>query len=124
MLSDAARDALDAIRLNIDAIRVFIEGLAAEKFEADRLRFDATTRALEIISEASRQLPQDFRVKYPMIDWRAIRDAGNIYRHAYARVLGARVWDTARHHLDELSQIVSFELHRDRSARGLAGDQP
>ena len=124
MLSDAERDALDAIRLNIDAIRDFIEGLTAESFEGDRLRLYATTRALEIISEACRRLPEDFRIKYPSVDWRAIRDAGNVYRHSYARVLGARIWDTARHHLDELSEIVSIELRDDRPVDGPLEDQP
>ena len=86
MHSEAARDALEAIRQNIEAIRDFIEALTAESFEADRLRLYATTRALEIISEASRRLPDDFRVKHPTVDWRAIRDAGNVYRHTYSRV--------------------------------------
>ncbi len=88
MLSDSEKDALEAIRLNIDAIHDFIEGLTPESFAVDRLRLYATTRALEIISEASRRLPEDFRLKYPFLDWRAIRDAGNFYRHSYAHVSG------------------------------------
>ena len=124
MLSNTERDALEAIRLNIDPIRDFIEGLTVETFEADRLRVYATTRALEIISEASRRLPDDFPTRHPVIDWRGIRDAGNVYRHAYARVRDARIWDTARHQLDALSRIISSELQRDRSARGLSGDHP
>ncbi len=124
MLSDTQRDALAAIRLNIDAIQDFIEGLTAETFEADRLRVYATTSALEIISEASRRLPEDFQTKHPAIDWRAIRNAGNVYRHAYAPVHGARIWDTARHGLDELSRVVAFELQFDQSACGPSGDHP
>ncbi len=112
MRSEAERDALCAIALNIDAIREFIAGLTEEAFKADRLRFYATTRALEIISEASRRLPDDFQNKYPSLDWRAVRNAGNVYRHAYAQVGPSRVWDTARHHLDELSKIVAIELQR------------
>lgn len=122
MLSDSEKDALEAIRLNIDAIHDFIEGLTPESFAVDRLRLYATTRALEIISEASRRLPEDFRLKYPFLDWRAIRDAGNFYRHSYAHVLSARVWDTARHHLHELSQIVSIELQRDQPIHGSSED--
>lgn len=60
MFSEAERDALDAIRLNIEAIRDFIEGRTAESFEADRRTLYATTRALEIISEASRRLSEEF----------------------------------------------------------------
>ena len=124
MLSRTEQDALEAIRLIIDLIRDFIEGLTAETFEVDHLRVYATTRALEIISEASRRLLGDFQIKYPAVDWRAIRDAGNVYRRAYARVLSARIWGTAHRGLDELSRIVLFELRRGRSAHGLSGDHP
>lgn len=116
MLSESARDALEAIRLNIEAIRGFISGVSAESFEADLLRLYATTRALEIISEASRRLPEDLRARHPDIDWRSIRDAGNVYRHTYARVVAARVWDTARYRLDDLLAVVSNEMMNVRSA--------
>ena len=112
---------METITLNIDAVRDFIERLTVETFEADRLRVYATTRALEIISEASRRLPENFPTKHPAIDWRAIRDAGNVYRNAYARVLGARIWDTARHGLEELSRVVALELQCDQAASGPPG---
>ena len=57
MLSDRARLALYDIRDNIRLARQFIEGVSIEVFKEDRMRFYATTRALEIISEATRRLP-------------------------------------------------------------------
>lgn len=43
-------------------------------------------RALEIISEASRRLPEDWKAARPGIPWRRIADIGNHLRHAYQRV--------------------------------------
>jgi hypothetical protein len=40
---------------------------------------DAVTRALEIIPEATRRLPQDLKERHPEIDWIAIAAAGNVY---------------------------------------------
>jgi uncharacterized protein with HEPN domain len=45
--------------------------------------FYAVTRCLEIISEASRRLPPDLKHRHPVIAWRDMRDAGNIYRRDY-----------------------------------------
>ena len=50
-------DILDAIK----SAEGFLEGLSFEAFAASRLHFFAATRALEIVSEASRRLAPDFR---------------------------------------------------------------
>ncbi len=102
MLSDRARDALDGIRLNIEAIRDFTTGMTVETFTSDLLTFYAVTRALEIISEASRRLPDDLEARYPQVRWGAVRDSGDVYRHGYGHVTAELVWDTAKAQLDEL----------------------
>jgi uncharacterized protein with HEPN domain len=114
-LSETTRDALDAIRLNIEAIRRFLHGTTVDSFCDDLMKLYATIQALEIISEASRRLPDDLRARHPRIEWRAIRDAGNMYRHAYSRVIPARVWDTARYQIDDLWTVVSAELRDDET---------
>jgi uncharacterized protein with HEPN domain len=53
---------------NIDAIRSFIAGMSFEKFAGDRKTVYAVMRALEIISEASRRLPGDLKLRHPEID--------------------------------------------------------
>ena len=63
----------------------------ATRFSAgfDRTSFKhvyAVTRCLEIISEASRRLPDDMKARHPTIGWKQIAGAGNIYRHDYEDV--------------------------------------
>ena len=101
---------MDAIRLNIEAIADFTKDMTSQQFSTDRLRFYAVTRALEIISEASRRLPDELKARYPDTRWRAIQGAGNVYRHTYGKVSVAAVWDTARGQLDDLKTIVDQEL--------------
>jgi hypothetical protein len=50
MLSDRAARGLFDIRDNILRARKFTEGLTAESFKADDLRFYAVARCLEIVS--------------------------------------------------------------------------
>jgi hypothetical protein len=59
-------------------------------------------RALEIISEASRRLPNDLLHRHPEIDWAAVAAAGNVYRHEYEAVDEALIWYTVRHGLSAI----------------------
>ncbi len=110
MLSEAVRTALFDIRDCILLAKEFNKGLTFEAFAASRLHFFATTRALEIISEASRRLPEDLRQRHMELPWRVIADAGNFYRHSYDNVDEGRVWRTVRDDLDALLAVVLAEL--------------
>jgi uncharacterized protein with HEPN domain len=54
----------------------------------------AVTRCLEIISEASRRLPDDPKTRHPTIAWKEMAGAGNVYRHDYEDVAARYVWKT------------------------------
>jgi uncharacterized protein with HEPN domain len=97
---------------NIEALRRFIDGMDFEAFVADQKTFYAVTRALEIISEASRRLPAEVKAAHSSINWRAVAAAGNMYRHEYESVDRAVVWHTATVDLQDLEAIVRQELSR------------
>jgi uncharacterized protein with HEPN domain len=103
---------LQDILENISAIRDFTSGMDVEIFMSSRKTIYAVTRALEIISEASRRLPDDFKSRHPALDWPAIAAAGNVYRHEYETVDDALVWHTVKQSLDELDAVVRAELVR------------
>ena len=111
MLSDPANAALYDIRDNILFAQEFVEGLDQAQFAASRLHFYAVTRALEIISEASRRLPDDMRARHPLLPWRAIRDTGNFYRHHYDNVAQSYVWETVQTHLPVLLAAAQAEIN-------------
>jgi uncharacterized protein with HEPN domain len=106
------RDIVD----NIDAIATFTAGFDLAAFTADRKTVYAVVRALEIVSEASRRLPAEFKDRFPEIDWSAIAAAGNVYRHEYETVDEALVWHTACHDLGILRSAAVAELDRLRIA--------
>jgi uncharacterized protein with HEPN domain len=70
------------------------------------LRRYAVTRCLEIISEASRRLPDELKARHPAIAWREMAAAGNIYRHEYEDVAARRVWLTLTMSLPLLQEAV------------------
>ncbi len=74
------------------------------------MHFYAVTRALEIISEASRRLPDDLPDRHPQLPWRSIRDVGNFYRHQHDNVAASYVWETVSVHLPPLLTVVLAEI--------------
>ena len=67
MPSDAATAALRDIAYHIDLAVRFAAGFDYEAFRADLCTVYAVTRCLEIISEASRRLPDDLKARHPSI---------------------------------------------------------
>jgi uncharacterized protein with HEPN domain len=88
----------------------FVAGIDAASFSNDRLRIYAVTRCLEIISEASRRLPEELKSRQPAIHWREMAAAGNIYRHEYEDVAAQRVWQTLTVSLPLLLAVIEEEL--------------
>lgn len=110
MPSDAEDGALCDILHHIDLAQQFTRSCDDESFHADTLRVYAVTRCLEIISEASRRLSDELKVRHPGIAWKEMAGAGNVYRHDYEDVAARRVWETVRRDLPLLRVAVEQEL--------------
>jgi uncharacterized protein with HEPN domain len=110
MPSESLRNALYDIRDNILLAQEFVAGLDYPAFTKSRLHVYAVTRALEIVSEASKRLPDEVRARHPRLPWRDIRDVGNFYRHQYDNVTESYVWRTVREHLSPLLAAVLAEI--------------
>ena len=110
MPSEDARAVLQDILDNIELIAAFTADLDEEHFVADPKSIYAVVRALEIISEASRRLPDTLKLRHPAIDWRRLAGVGNVYRHDYDRVDPYLVWRTIEARIPELRRVVEGEL--------------
>jgi uncharacterized protein with HEPN domain len=110
MLSDTETRALRDIAYHIELAASFAAGTTYETFKDDMLRLYAVTRCLEIISEASRRLPEELKARHPAIEWREMAAADNFYRHEYEDVAARRVWETLTHPLPPLRAAVEQEL--------------
>jgi uncharacterized protein with HEPN domain len=110
MPSDAASAALRDIAHHIDLAVHFAAGFDYQAFVADPRTVYAVTRCLEIISEASRRLPDDLKARHPSIAWRDMAGAGNIYRHDYEDVAAQHVWDAVQIDPPPLRVVIEREL--------------
>lgn len=110
MPSKDPRIPLREIRDNIDFALSCVQGYTLDAFLNDQKTLYAVTRALEIISEASRRLPETIKHRHPDIPWSDMAGAGNIYRHDYEDVSATMIWNTLKNNLPSLKQTVLQEL--------------
>jgi len=83
-------------------------GLTFESFAADEVLRRAFVRSLEILGEAAKKVPDDFRAAHPEIAWRAIAGMRDRLIHDYFGVDFELVWDVVQHRVPELRrQLVT-----------------
>ncbi len=99
---DFLEDILDAM----EKAELLIEGVNYEQFEADfRINF-AVIRALEIIGEASKRLPDDVRVKYPEIPWKGMAGMRDRIIHGYDNVDYQIIWEVVKNDIPAIEPLV------------------
>ena len=84
----------------------FVEGVAYEDFLADEKTVYAVVRALEIVGEAAKRIPQDIRDRYPQIPWRSMAGIRDKLIHDYVNVSLEVVWKTLSEDLPTLLPMI------------------
>jgi uncharacterized protein with HEPN domain len=100
------RPRLQDILDNIAIVSGAVVGRDFDSFAVDPVLRLAIERAIEIISEAVRHIPEELRNKHPAIPWRNIIAIGNKLRHEYQRIDPDIIWEIAQKHLNDLRPVV------------------
>jgi uncharacterized protein with HEPN domain len=100
------RERLKDVLQAIQKIERFLAGKTRMDFSADALIHDAVVRNLEVISKASRYVPDDLKSQEPAIPWRAISDIENWLPHGYDVLNENLIWVTIERDLPPLRDAV------------------
>ena len=82
-------------------------GLSPETFEADETLRRAFARSLEVIGEAAKKLPDDYRAQHPQVEWRAMTGMRDRLIHAYFGIDYLLVWDVVMHKIPVLRRQIA-----------------
>ncbi len=96
----------------IERIQGIVEGVSLERFEADWQCQWLVTRGLEIVSEASRHLPEAMKERHAHIPWRKVAGIVSVLRHNYESVAPAVLWKLAQADLAGLAEACRAERGR------------
>ena len=85
-----------------------MENLEKEDFLKNETLKRSFVRSLEVIGEATKNLPEDFRAKYPQIPWRRMAGMRDKLIHDYFGIDYDVVWDVAKNQINNLN----FEIKK------------
>ena len=68
-----------------------------------------------VIGEATRNVPNDIQLRYPLIPWRLMGGMRNVVTHEYFQVDLSRVWETIQNDLSSLLPQLQEVLEREIS---------
>ena len=97
------KDILDAIT----KIYEFIEGFTFNHFVEDDKTSSAVVRKLEIIGEATKQLPQDVKERFKEIPWQSMAKTRDKIIHFYHGVDYEIVWKIIKDDLPSLLPLLT-----------------
>jgi uncharacterized protein with HEPN domain len=92
------QELLDGIR----AIRSYVEGMTADEFVRDEKTLDACIRRFQIVGEAAKKLPAEWKDEEPEIPWQDVVNFRNLLVHEYFRIDETLLWNTIEQDLESL----------------------
>jgi len=98
---------IEDILNSITKIQQYTQTIDEQDFLDNTQIQDAVLRRLEIIGEAAKNIPNDFRNKYPRIPWKNIAGLRDILIHEYFGVNLRRAWKVAKEDILDLKQELS-----------------
>jgi uncharacterized protein with HEPN domain len=94
-----------------------LENRSSRDLDTDRMLNLAVVRLMEIVGEASMGLTEDFRSRYPHVQWRETSDNGNKLIHAYDEIDFDILWDFIRNEIPPLiAQLDAISAEHERPA--------
>lgn len=94
---------LDILK-SIEKINNYTKDMTLVQFKRNELVVDAVVRNLEIIGEASKNVPIATQRSYPDIPWQQMNGMRNLLIHEYFGVDVKIVWHTAKKYLPALQK--------------------
>ena len=108
-------DVLEASR----KLRDFTKGMSYEEFLRDEKTKDAVLRNLEVIGEAAKNLPEDFKTAWAEVEWKKAAGMRNKLIHEYFGVSPQIVWETLKNDIPKLEHQVKNILEAlEKKTRG------
>ena len=114
------RDPLVAVQqMRDNAMRVLTatDSRSRSDLDDDELLEAALIRWTEVLGEAARRVPEEFRVRYPHVPWQDTTDLRNVLIHGYDTIDLDQLWLIIREHLplmmQQLQAIIDENLPAD-----------
>ncbi len=117
-----SKEPIEYLRHILDECK-FILSVTGNDFSKDDLLQDETlkralVRSLEIIGEATKKIPADFKIKWDSINWKNMAGMRDRLIHDYMGINYSIVWDVVRNKIPELSEQIADVIKNEQETTG------
>src|SRR3989344_582918 len=91
---------------SMEEIENHIKDISEEEFSRDVKTQDAVARRIEIVGEATKNLPTSFKKRHPEVEWREIAGMRDKLIHHYFGIKMDVVWETSKKDLPKLKKQI------------------
>lgn len=91
---------------SMELIEDYVDGLDFDEFKKDQKTIDAVIRNIEIIGEASKQIPEDIKRKYTIVPWKEMARMRDKMIHGYFTIMHEILWETAKHDIPDTKPLI------------------
>lgn len=111
---DYLQDILDAM----NKAQSFVRSMGYETFKDDDKTAYAVIRALEVIGEATKHVPDSLRQKYPIVPWQDMAGMRDVLIHAYFGVDIETVWLTVTEKISQIKPLIEKVIKETGNEKG------
>lgn len=90
----------------VELIGAYTKGISKSVFETDLQLQDAVIRRIEIMGEATKNIPSDVKKHYPQVDWKIMAGMRDVLIHQYYGVRLDDAWDTVQNSIPPLKKQI------------------
>lgn len=95
---------------SIGKMEIYTKNITKDKLKDNTQVQDAIIRRIEVLGEAVRNLPEEFKNRYPQIEWKEIIRTRDKIIHHYFGVDLEIVWDIVQNDLPKLKKQIELIL--------------
>ncbi len=99
-------DYLEDIAEAIEDIFSFTQSMTYEIFKSDKKTANAVIRSLEVLGEASKHIPDEFRKQHTDIPWSKMAGMRDVLIHDYMGVDIKTVWKVITERLPDIAPLL------------------
>jgi len=109
---------IEDILESMNLIETYTRGMDYELFSKNKLVVDAVVRNIEIIGEASRNVPMNVREEHPEIPWSRMVGLRNIATHEYFGFDSTILWQIIKKNIPETKPKIEKLLNEVKTEEG------
>ncbi|MBF0606384.1 MAG: DUF86 domain-containing protein [Candidatus Magnetobacterium sp. LHC-1] len=106
---------IEDILTSTNKILDYVGESSFEEFCKNEMRLEAIERNFMIIGEATKNIPDEIRHKYPFVQWQRVIDFRNVLAHEYFGINKKIMWTIIKEKLPHLKQNIQNVLEQERT---------